>query len=270
MQRSINGATTRPYPLEQDVHAAAAAGFDGVEFWWPKLRTFLERQSGEDAKALLISLELELVGICPLRIWPFRDSEPARLEFREAVAVAPQVGCDVLMVCADYQPANLTASEALAVHAEELRDMARLAAAEGVRLSIEPIGRHTLVPGPAEALRLIEMAGSPDNVGLVMDTFHFFRSAVSDDDVRAVPVEMWDVVQVNDCEHGAIDELADEHRLYPTLGVIPAERQLSILKDLDYQGYLSVEIFRPEYWESPIEHISELSCEYLENLIARL
>ena len=243
MKSCINGATTMPYSLEQDVAAAAQAGFEGLEIWWDKLAAYLEKHSIDDLKQLLASNGLIPVGICPLRIWPFRDSEPARQEFRDAVQLAPQIGCELLAVCPDFQPARLSREEALDIHAQELSDMARLAAENGIRLTVEPIGGHTLVPGPSEALQLIEMAGAPANVGILMDTFHYFRSGVTDQEIQAIPLEMLDIIHVNDCEDGALNELTDAQRLYPTLGVIPA-RQLSLLKDRGYDGYLSVEIFR--------------------------
>ena len=70
-------------------------------------------------------------------------------------------------------------------------------------------------------------------------------------------------------EDGALNELTDAHRLYPTLGVIPA-RQLSMLKDRGYDGYLSVEVFRPDYWEQPIEEIAGRAFSTLGDLIASL
>ncbi len=269
MKSCINGATTMPYSLEQDIAAAAGAGFEGLEIWWDKLATYLENHSTDDLKQLLESSGLMPVSICPLRIWPFRDSEPARQEFRDAVQIAPQIGCDLLAVCPDFQPARLSREEALAIHAQELADMARLAAENGVRLTVEPIGGHTLVPGPTEALKLIEMAGAPANVGILMDTFHYFRSGVSDQEIQAIPLDKLDIVHVNDCEDGALNELTDAHRLYPTRGIIPA-RQLSLLKDRGYDGYFSVEVFRPEYWEQPVEEIAGMAYSMLAELIASL
>ena len=92
-------------------------------------------------------------------------------------------------------------------------------------------------------------------MGLLMDTFHYFVSQVSDDDTRSIPVEKLYGVHVNDCEDRLLDELEDQHRLYPTFGVIPLQQKLSILSEMGYQGYLSVELFRPSYWEQPIEDI---------------
>ena len=269
MKSCINGATTMPYSLEQDIAAAAQAGFAGLEIWWDKLAAYLKTHSTDDLRQLLESSGLIPVSICPLRIWPFRDSEPARQEFRDAVQIAPQIGCNLLAVCPDFQPARLSREEALAVHAKELAVMARLAAENGIRLTVEAIGGHTLVPGPTEALQLIEMAGAPENVGVLMDTFHYFRSGVTDQEIQAIPLDKLDIVHVNDCEDGALNELTDAQRLYPTLGVIPA-RHLSLLKDRGYDGFLSVEIFRPEYWEQPIEEIASKSHATLGELIASL
>ena len=148
--------------------------------------------------------------------------------------------------------------------------MAKLAAENDLRLAIEPIGGHTLVPGPTEALELIEMAGSPSNVGILMDTFHYFRSLVSDDELKAIPVDKLYIIHVNDCEDGALNELTDAHRLYPTLGVIPLKQKLSILVDKGYDGFLSVEIFRPEYWEQPIQENVKNAYMYLNKLISTL
>lgn len=269
MKSCINGATTMPYSLEEDIAAAAPAGFEGLEIWWEKLVAYLDKHSARELTQRLDHSGLIPVSICPLRIWPFRDSEPARQEFREAIQIASQIGCALLAVCPDFQPARLTREQALAIHAEELAAMALLASENGIRLTVEPIGGHTLVPGPTEALQLIEMAGAPANVGILMDTFHYFRSGITDQEIQAIPLDKLDIIHVNDCEDGALNELTDAHRLYPTLGVIPA-RQLSLLKDQGYSGFLSVEVFRPEYWEQPIEEIAGSAYSALSELIAGL
>ena len=53
MYSCINGATTMPYTLEQDLEAAAKAGFEAVEIWSRKLDTYLETHSVEALKERL-------------------------------------------------------------------------------------------------------------------------------------------------------------------------------------------------------------------------
>ncbi len=270
MKACLNGATTMPYTFQQDIIAAGKAGFAGVEIWWPKLRAYLKTHSTQEAKALLDDNNVKPVGLCPLLIWPFRDTEEARQSFGEAVEVAPQIGCDLVIICPDFQPATMTREEALAAHAREVAQMAALAADHKLRLAIEPIGQHTLVPGPSEALKLIQMIGSPAHVGVLLDTFHYFKSRVLDAEIKAIPINKLYVVHLNDCENRPLDELKDEHRLYPTLGVIPLKQRLSLLRDMGYDGFVSVEIFRPEYWQQPADEIAHDSLFYFRKLMQTL
>lgn len=270
MKTCMNGATTMPQSLEDDLAAAAAAGFQGVELWWDKVQAYLGDHSPSDLRALLGHHRLVPVSICPLLIWPFRDTEPARQSYRAAVELAPQIGCDLVIACPDFRPARMEREEALAAHGNELRDMAGLAAKHGVRLAIEPISRHTLCAGSNDALELIRRAGSPDNVGLLVDTFHYFRSQVTADELDAIPIDKLFVVHVNDTEDGAIDELTDANRVYPLEGVIPLTQMLSGLVRRGYDGYLSVEIFRPEYWKQPGSDVAAHAMRSLSELINRL
>ena len=259
-----------PQSLEQDLADAAGAGFAGVELWWDKVKAYLTGHSAADLKTLLASHNLVPVSLCPLTIWPFRDTAPARVSYREAVELAPQIGCDLVIACPDFRPARMTRDEALGIHAGELRDMATLAGANGVRLAIEPIGRHTLCAGSADALSLIERAGSPDNVGLLIDTFHYFRSQVGDAELDAIPIDKLFIIHVNDTEDGAIDELNDANRVYPLEGVIPIKAMLSRVIARGYDGYLSVEIFRPEYWNQPSAEVARQSMSSVQALINSL
>jgi 2-keto-myo-inositol isomerase len=259
-----------PHSLEDDIKAAGSAGFDGIEIWFDKLRTYLIDHTIQDLQQSLRDHNLTPVALCPLTIWPFRDTEPARAAYLEAIDLAPRLGCDLVIVCPDFQPARLTREEALDIHAAELATMAQQAGERGVRLAIEPIGKHSLVPGPHEALYLIECAGSPANVGVLMDTFHYFRSQVTLAELERLPMEKLWLVHVNDSEDGAIDELTDGNRVYPTLGVIPVQKQLSLLKTRGYDGYLSVEIFRREYWDQPASTVAAQSFKYLNRLLTQL
>ncbi|HLA95098.1 MAG TPA: hypothetical protein VK612_05200, partial [Pyrinomonadaceae bacterium] len=45
------------------------------------------------------------------------------------------------------------------------------------------------------------------------------------------------------------DQLNDSKRLYPGLGILPITEIKAHLDGISYDGPVSVEIFRPEYWE---------------------
>lgn len=268
MKFAINGATTMHYTLEEDLNAAGAAGFAGVEIWWDKLVRFQEKQPLLRLKSILNDNALSIAGLCPFLVSPFRNTEMLRAEFRKALDASEAIGCDLITVCPDFRPMDMSRADALKRHADAFAWHAEQAAKHNIRLCIEPIARHTLVPGPMEALRLIESAGNPDNLGVLMDTFHYMCSSVSPETIRQIPLEKLWMVHVNDSERGAIEELKDENRLYPTEGYIDLKSDMDALRSIGYQGYLSVEVFRPDYWQTPIDEINRRARASLDRLIA--
>lgn len=125
------------------------------------------------------------------------------------------------------------------------------------------------MPGPKEALRIVEEADH-EQVGIMMDTFHYYKSEVPLNDIAAIPVERLAIVHINDCEGLPREELTDGHRLWPGEGVIPLGEMLGAIKENGYEGYLSVEIFRREYWEKDIEWIVENAKRSLDEVMAAL
>lgn len=270
MKTCLNGATTMSSSVELDIAVAAEAGFAAVELWWPKVATYAAQHGLPSLRSMLAGNGLQVASLCPLTIWPFRDTEAAREAFRAAVEAAPQLGCELVIACPDFRPARLSREAALDIHARELAAMAHFAADHGVRLAIEPISRHSLVPGPTEALALIDRAGGLANVGVVVDTFHYFRSQVSAAEIAAVPLESIAIVHVNDTEDGAIDELTDANRVYPTEGVIPFVDILGGIVARGYDGVFSVELFRPEYWQQAPAEVARRSMRSLAALGAEI
>jgi 2-keto-myo-inositol isomerase len=265
----INGATTMPYPLEEDLRSAAEAGFQAVELWHRKLPAYFERHSAVDLRRDVSDRGLAVAAICPL----FVDFGPAAPAAREAIDraadLAADLACPTLLVCVRRPPDGVGLDDARAEAAEELAAAADLAASRGVALAIEPLGRHPLVPGPRESLDLIEPAGRA-NLGLMLDTFHYYKSAVRPEEIAAIPIDRLLIVHVNDSDDRPLEELRDADRLYPTLGVIPAEAMLAPLVAKGYDGALSVEVFREEYWQRPVDEIAREAKAHLDRLLAGL
>jgi len=101
----------------------------------------------------------------------------------------------------------------------------------------------------------------------MMDTFHYYKSGISLEEIEAIPAEKLLLVHINDCEDLPREKLTDKNRLYLGLGVIPLKDILKILKKKGYSGFLSVEIFRDEYWAKPIDFITRESFESLQSLL---
>jgi 2-keto-myo-inositol isomerase len=258
-----------PYTLEQDLESAAGAGFEGVEIWSRKLDAYLENHSVEDLKALLDRHHLKVAALCPYSLVGFSDNRGSILAIRRAAGIAEQIGCPVLLVCGDAPPAGTPLEEAYDAMAHVACTYADWAEEHGVKIAIEPLGRHPLIPGPKEALEILNRA-EHDALGLMMDTFHYYKSGVDLETIRQIPIEKLLVVHVNDCEDRPLEELSDKHRLHMGEGVIPLKAMLGILKEKGYAGALSVELFREEYWQQDPLAISKAAKQALDRTLAAL
>ncbi|MBT5876583.1 MAG: sugar phosphate isomerase/epimerase [Candidatus Latescibacteria bacterium] len=265
----INGATTMPYTLEQDLEAAAKAGFEAVEIWSRKLDTYLEANSVDDLKVMLDRLELKVASLCPYSLVGFADNRGHIIAIRKASEIAEAIDCPVLLVCGDAPPEGVSEDEAYDSMANVACTYADWAEDHGVKIAIEPLGGHPFIPGPKEALEIIERADH-DSLGLMLDTFHYYKSGVSMDAIRDIPLDRLFIVHVNDCEDLPAAELTDGHRLHMGEGILPLKEVLGIIKEKGYEGALSVEIFREAYWNQDPEDISRDAKAGLDRTLALL
>ena len=262
MYSCINGATTMPYTLEQDLEAAGKAGFDAVEIWSRKLNAYLETHDAGELKALLDGYGLRVASLCPYGLIGFSDNREQLKAVERAAEVAAAIDCPVLLVCADAPPDGMNRDLAYDTMAATARAYAERAAAHGVKIAIEPLGQHPFIPGPREALEVIERAGH-GSLGLMVDFFHYYKSGVPLDDIRAIPTELLLIVHVDDCEDLPPADLTDQHRVYMGEGVLPLKEMMGVLREKGYAGALSVEIFREEYWEKdPVEISAAAKAAY--------
>jgi 2-keto-myo-inositol isomerase len=63
--------------------------------------------------------------------------------------------------------------------------------------------------------------------------------------------------------------IEDAHRLLPGEGVIPLDDILTRLRQIEFDGLCSIELFRPEYWErDPVELATAARAATME-IVAR-
>lgn len=254
---SYNGATSRPYPLEDDIRAAAAAGFPMIELWAEKFDRFFSTQTSNDLKRLLDENNLNVAAIDLVAL---DYSEPANVSTAVERThylgkIAQTLNCDLLLLCSWGDLHGRTKEEGLTLVAEYLKPVCTAAAEYGCRLAIEPLGRHALIPGCQEALAVIEQAEQP-NLGLMWDFFHYYRSEVSLEEIRAIPLEKLWLVHVDDAPNLPREEMKDPDRVYPGAGSLPLSDYFQILREKHYTGPVSVELFNQTYYQQPIEEIA--------------
>lgn len=252
MKLALNGATTMQADLVSDIRVARAAGFDCLEIWASKLRKFLALSSTAELKSLFEDHQLGPYSINSIERITFRDAAGHSELVKECETlsrIASEIGCPYVVVVPSPLPAGTTDRAAFEESVRVLTELGAIAETFGVGLAFEFLGQKDCsVQTLAEAGAIVEEVSRP-NVGLVLDSFHFYAGGSELSSIENLDPEKLFIFHINDAEDLPREALEDKHRLLPGLGILPLNEIISALRRIGYDRVASVEIFRPEYWE---------------------
>ncbi|MGC9320257.1 MAG: sugar phosphate isomerase/epimerase family protein [Armatimonadota bacterium] len=268
MRTCLNTATTRGRPLEDDIRLCGETGFEGIEIDTGKLDEFLEDASVTDLRALLDDSQVECAGLMAFAFQPFGDAAGEQIErICTYGPICRELGGEVLLSFIAEQPPDEVARDGAILRAAEVAHHYAVAAENsGVKLALEPIGGQQFMDGPEDALAIVEAAGHP-SLGIMVDTFHYYKSGVAPEQIAAIPRDRLLIVHINDAEDLPREQLTDANRLYPGLGVIPLQDYLAALRDVGYDGFVSVELFREQYWAQDHEVVVRNCMRHLQEVL---
>ena len=253
MKLALNGATTMRADLVTDLHAAKAAGFDYLEIWAAKLRAFLKERSTADLKNLFVESGLSSLSINSIEHVTFRDAaayEAIKQECEELSSIAAAVGCPCIVVVPGRLPSGGASRETvIAESVRVLNELCDIAAKHKVSLAFEFLGQTDCSVPTLDLCAEIVRAVNRKDLGLVIDSFHFYAGNSTFEMIEALDPSMIQIFHINDAEDLPRTELEDRHRLLPGLGILPLQKMIAAFRKIGYDKVASVEIFRPEYWE---------------------
>lgn len=231
------------YTLDETIKRIAAAGYDGIEIGcaaphaWP---AHLSAERRKDIKTLLEGENLTPVSLLPAPgggpgnnpSSPLLEERQATVaHYKEVVDLAADLGAKLVMYIGGWQVFGTSRKDAWAWSVEGLREIAEHAKGRGITIAAEPTSADSnIVETADDALELMREA-EQDNVGVMFDTYHaLYRNEVSADYVRIMQ------------EHLVHVHAADTDRLPPGEGTVDWVSFMQALKDINYQGHVTMEI----------------------------
>lgn len=158
------------------------------------------------------------------------------------------------LIRGNLPPEEEKRGETLAYFKESLLHCSELAKEKGIKLVIEPLNRYEVnfLNTIGETLQFISSL-KDDNVGILADSFHmnieevdFYQSLIEAGD------RLWHF------------HIADSNRWAPGFGHTDFGPIFQALRDLNYQGFISAEIFqKPNFSEAAKQTISYLNKQVL-------
>jgi sugar phosphate isomerase/epimerase len=236
------GTLARASIIER-VQAAVDGGYRGISLFPSDVRR--ARAEGLDdatLRSLLADNAIEVAEIDPLMSWlpgvdpgqgTFAASEPECYEIAKNIGGR---GINAVVFSPEHIPTETIV--------ESFAALCGRAANEGLLVHLEFMP-WTQIATARDAMEIAQLAGC-ENGGVMLDTWHHFRGPLSNDDLRALPVDRILAVQLNDAPKEAEPDVVDEtlnRRRVPGDGDIDLPEVLRILRDGDSPAPLGIEVF---------------------------
>ena len=259
MKIGFNGASTMKTDLPGDIRAASRAGYDLLEIWAKKMEAYLSDHSLHDLKGLFRKAKIKPLAINSVEFITF-NSPWERINtmnlIRRYSEIADQLDCPYIVLVPSPRPLRVSNQRVREESVKVLREISSQFKHHSVRFAFEFLGFQWCSVSTLEKDFEIVKAVNRKNIGMVLDTFHFYAGGSNVQSIKNTDPEKIFIVHINDAEKLPKEKLQDAHRLYPGIGVIPLTKILSGLKEIQYDGPVSIEMFRPEYWTRPATEVA--------------
>ncbi len=246
MLLSIHQNTSRAAGFRGSLEGWARAGIQYVELNDRMLDGFLENDTLAGARSLLNDLGMTPVSAAAVMqdIWIPGPARAASLEtWRRRCDQFANLGLERV-----YSPAitnRPVTAEDFAATPACVREAGEIAAEYNLTAMIEFLRTSTHLATLPSALNVIRAADHP-NVRPMLDIFHFWSGLSKFEDLDLLEPGELAHAHFQDLLEGPRELINNDSRLIPGDGIAPLVRILRKLAEKEYDGALSVELFRAE------------------------
>ena len=248
----------------QYAELASATGFKGVD-----VNLAAAQSDGvKRTKTMLSELELRPAFVSlPVEFRKdddtFRQTMPL---LEDAASFASAIGCPRMMTYI-MASSDTPKDELRRTYKARFTAIADVLARSHCRLGLEflgPVpfrtrGKYEFIWKMSEMLEFAKECGS--NVGLTLDSWHWFHAGATPEDIVKAGKDRIVVVHFEDAARQPPDQVRDNERLLPGEGVIDLTGFLRALRQIGYEDGLSVEVFGRGLKQMPPEQSAKLCLE---------
>ena len=271
----LNTSTIRGagLPLERVLDVAAEAGYQAVEPWIEEIESHVGAGGSlKDLRRKIGDLGLTVAGAVGFAEWIVPDERRrfAGLEHlkRDMELVAALGGRHIACPpIGAHEPGQVRPE--LRDIADRYRAILELGRRTGVTPILELWGFSQTLSRLSELLYVAAETNHPDTC-LLLDSYHLYKGGSDFGGLRLLNGALLPVFHINDYPaKPPRAEIDDAHRVYPGDGVAPLGELFRTLKAIGFRGFLSVELFNPEYWRQPAYTVARLAIEKTRAAVQR-
>ena len=257
----LNHSTIMTTPLEKAILAAEEAGFEGFDLWRENLEEYLKAKSIKDLAKLFASIKIK--PVCLTGVGDFMQKTPDEFEkIKEQILLLFEILKELSVNAVVINQSNMRwdYQESFKVAVERVQQLSEMATEYDIRLALEYLGFSDFVNCIKRALAIYNEVKSK-NVGLLVDTYHMYKAGDQLSDLEKIPYGFIFFVHIANVLDVPKEKITDAEREYPSQGKLDLLPVLKLLESKGYNGYLSVELFRKDYWEEDPLKVARLARE---------
>ncbi|MGG1576044.1 sugar phosphate isomerase/epimerase family protein [Fictibacillus sp. NRS-1165] len=231
------------YPLDEVISRLSSFGYDAIEIGCASPHAWPDYLSGDRRQEVLKLLKQKDLKVSAMLPAPgggpgMNVSSPLAEEreftinhYKKIVQLAHEWECPTVIYVAGWVVHGTSQKDAWNYSLEGLGEVAKFSEELGITLVVEPTPADSnLIETADDALLLSEQTGA-SNVKVMFDTFHaLYRNEVPSDYIYRMADQLHHV------------HISDNDRLPPGQGRGDFDAVIKALKDIKYDGYLSMEV----------------------------
>ncbi|MCM3652285.1 sugar phosphate isomerase/epimerase family protein [Metabacillus litoralis] len=272
MKLSFN-QTLRQSSLENDLQLCEKHGYDAIELRLSFIKDYLQDHSIDELATYFQRHHIKPLALNSLEFVTFcneKDYSQIREDLAFLCEVGNKIGCDTIVVVPSFNIGDYTMEEIKKESVRVLNDLADYAEQENMRLAFEFVGHPDCCVNTFDQCEDIINEVNRESVGMVLDIFHFHSLGSNIEDLRNFDPNKIFVIHIDDADDFPRGYLKENiHRLFPGDGAINLDLILSTLKEIGYNGAVSVELFRDEYYTWDPEKFIRVSREKTAEVVGK-
>jgi 2-keto-myo-inositol isomerase len=258
--------------LEQEIDIAAKAGYSGIEPWINEIENALSRGVLlTDLRKRIDDAGLKVESAIGFAKWIVNDdAERAKglEQLKHDMELVKALGGSYIAA----PPSGMQDAKAPVVDivtaGERYRAALEVGDAVGVTPMVEVWGFSKNLSRLGESVGCALESGHP-KACVLTDVYHIHKGGSDSRSLRMLSGKALPVMHMNDYPDRPRADLSDADRVYPGDGVAPLTDILRVLRDIGFDGVLSLELFNRDYWKQDAALVAKTGLEKMQAAVAK-
>lgn len=273
MKKCINQSTIMQCTTEEFIEVCAKVGFNYIELREPKIKEVLLYKSFKEVINLLNEYGLKIASLNSFENFSLIPNENSGLFYKQAewfIELCKLIECDILIAVPSKKIENIPFNKIKEKTINSLKELSKITKNYDIRIAFEPIGfPEYSIQKLKDAIEIIKKIDD-ENVGLTIDTAHFYLSGSTLNEVDNIPINKIFMVHISDLPNLPFNEIRDEHRVLPGEGILNLNLFLKKLKEKEYKEYVSIELFNKNLWNMDPKEVAEKTMRSINKVLTSL